>query len=223
MLTSYEKLFQVLGYNFENNDLIKAALSHRSVGKINNERLEFLGDSLVNFFIADELYRCFPRAKEGELSRLRAHLVRGETLAEIGVHFELGQYLHLGIGERKSGGANRHSILADAVEAIIGAIYLDAGIQRCRECVLAWFKPRIENLTLTTTAKDPKTLLQELLQGRGKGLPIYTMTTVAGEPHKQLFTVQCSIAPLGFITEGTGSTRRKAEQIAAQKMLDKLD
>jgi ribonuclease III len=219
---SHENIFLAIGYTFKNVELIEAALSHRSAGAVNNERLEFLGDSIINFIIAEELYHQFPRAKEGELSRLRAHLVCGETLGAIAIELNIGQYLHLGLGERKSGGAQRNSILSDAIEAIIGAIYLDGGMSVCRKRVKLWYQQRLENLTLAVTEKDPKTRLQEFLQGKGKGLPLYTMVAVEGEPHNQTFTVKCTITSSTHFTEGIGTTRRQAEQEAAKKMLENL-
>lgn len=215
-------LCQQLGYNFTDPTLLKAALSHRSVRGGNNERLEFLGDSLVNFIIAEELYKRLPLAKEGELSRLRANLVKGETLAELAREFKLGDYLHLGPGELKSGGYRRSSILADAIEALIGAIYLDSNMDKCRQCVLAWYAPKMDQESLRTYIKDAKTKLQEYLQAKGYDLPDYTVLTIDGEAHNQTFYVRCTVEAFKAYAEGVGNSRRKAEQDAAKKLLDLL-
>lgn len=178
-----------LGYKFSNADLLHQALTHRSFGATHNERLEFLGDSILNLVIAEALYEKFPAAKEGDLSRLRASLVKGDTLAEVARDFALGEHLRLGEGELRSGGQTRSSILADAVEAIIGAIFLDAGFAQARAIVRTWFQVRMNNMSLAIEEKDPKTLLQELLQGRKKQLPVYEVIDVEGESHAQVFTV----------------------------------
>jgi ribonuclease-3 len=212
-----------LGYHFADPALLKFALTHRSVRGGNNERLEFLGDSLVNFIIADELYRRLPQAKEGELSRLRANLVKGETLAELAREFKLGDYLHLGPGELKSGGFRRESILADAIEAIIGAIYLDGGIAECQRCVVQWYTVRLQHDALQLYIKDAKTKLQEYLQAKGLDLPIYHVQTIEGEAHEQIFHVSCSLATLSLQAQGVGGSRRKAEQEAAAKLLAVLE
>lgn len=202
--------------------LLQAALTHRSVKGKNNERLEFLGDSILNFIIAAALYEKCPHAKEGELSRLRANLVNGEMLAEIAQEFELGQYLQLGPGELKSGGARRKSILADAFEAIIGAIYLDSNMLQCQEHVLSWYRSRLADFSQWETSKDPKTRLQEFLQGRKLPLPIYSVILIEGKAHHQHFKISCQVEGFSHITEGYGSSRRSAEQIAAQAYLDLL-
>lgn len=208
-----------LTYDFVNPDLLELALTHRSYKGANNERLEFLGDSILNFIIAESLYLRFPSAKEGQLSRLRALLVKGVTLAEIAKEFGLGEYLKLGAGELKSGGHRRDSILADAVEAIIGAIYLDSNHERCQEIVLLWYESRLDNLSLEDTDKDPKTRLQEYLQSMKKALPKYDVTNVSGEAHDQTFSVSCLIEELGTRTSGVGGSRRSAEQKAAKEAL----
>lgn len=213
------KLSQRLGYQFKDDSLVNLALSHRSVGKNNNERLEFLGDSILNFVVADDLYQKFPKADEGQLSRLRAKVVRGETLTKVSKHFELGEFLHLGTGELKSGGHRRDSILADVVEALIGAIYLESGLEVARERILCWFKPFIEALNLQDSLKDPKTRLQEYLQGKQKALPKYEVLSVTGKSHEQHFKVSCNISELSEGTLGEGCSRRLAEQSAAQKAL----
>ncbi|MCB1676356.1 MAG: ribonuclease III, partial [Halioglobus sp.] len=167
------RLQQSLGHEFSDPRLLHLALTHRSAGRRNNERLEFLGDSIVNHIIAEALFEQFPAAREGDMSRMRAALVRGATLAEIARELQLGDYLQLGPGERKSGGHRRASILADALEAVAGAILLDGGFERCRSSVRRWFGPRLEQLTASAAAKDAKTRLQEHQQGRGNPLPDY--------------------------------------------------
>jgi ribonuclease-3 len=214
-------LMQKLQYQFKDISLLKAALTHRSVRGENNERLEFLGDSLLNFIIGEQLYRTFPQAKEGDLSRLRASLVKGETLAEIAQEFELGDFLRLGPGELKSGGFARKSILADAFEAIIGAIYLDSNFESCRERVLDWFAERVKAIHLSLQ-KDPKTRLQEYLQAQHLPLPRYEILTIEGEAHAQIFHIECKVSGLSFVTSSVGPSRRKAEQYAAEKFLDLL-
>jgi len=217
-----ERLQQALGYTFNDRSLLELALTHRSAGRSNNERLEFLGDSIVNHVIAEALFAKFPEAREGSLSRMRASLVRGETLAGIGRELNLGDYLVLGSGERKSGGHRRGSILADTVEAIAGAILLDADVQVCRACLLTWFHGRLDDITLEDDGKDAKTRLQEYLQGRGQGLPDYELLSVSGEDHQQQFRVACVIESAGLRIEGEGSSRRKAEQSAADAALERL-
>lgn len=222
MTLTPESLCQKLGYVFSNPQLLEDALCHRSFHTNNNERLEFLGDATLSFIITDALFRKYPQAKEGELSRLRANLVRGDTLAELALQFELGKYLHLGVGELKSGGLQRTSILADAMEAIIGAIYMDAGIEACAERILAWYASRLDNYKQLPELKDPKTLLQEYLQAYKQALPIYTILSITGVSHQQTFHVQCTIPGLPYTGEGSGRSRRRAEQEAAQKILDLL-
>lgn len=217
-----QRLCSRLGYSFQNPDLLDLALSHRSVGAHNNERLEFLGDSLLNFYIAESLYHKFPKTKEGQLSRLRANLVCGETLAAIARDFGIGDCMNLGAGELKSGGFRRDSILADAVEALIGAIYLDSGDQQCRERVLVWYQSRLEELDLDKQHKDAKTRLQEYLQSRKQALPSYAVIDTSGEAHAQLFTVSCEVASAGQRITATGSSRKSAEQKAAAQMLSAL-
>ncbi len=194
-------------------------MTHRSCGAHNNERLEFLGDSILNFSIGEALYRKFPDAKEGQLSRLRAQLVKGETLAEIAREFELGDSLNLGEGELKSGGFRRDSILADAVEAIIGAVYVDGGMEACRERILFWYQQRLDTISLEETLKDPKTRLQELMQSHREPLPQYKVVSVDGEAHAQVFTIQCHTALLPQPTEAKASSRRTAEKLAAEEAL----
>ncbi|MEY4587928.1 MAG: hypothetical protein RL497_4 [Pseudomonadota bacterium] len=212
-------LAECLGYRFSNLGLLQQALTHRSFGAINNERLEFLGDSILNLVIAEALYEKFPAAREGDLSRLRASLVKGDTLAEVARDFSLGPHLRLGDGELRSGGQERGSILADAVEAIIGAIFIDSGFEQARHIVRDWFKDRMSYMSLAIEEKDPKTLLQELLQGSKKPLPVYEVANVEGESHAQIFTVSCSVAHINSVTTGVASNRRAAEKEAAEKML----
>lgn len=195
------------------------ALTHRSFAGRNNERLEFLGDAILNFVAGEALFERFPQAREGQLSRLRARLVKGETLAVLARGFELGEYLRLGSGELKSGGFRRESILADALEALIGAIYLDAGMDVARARVLDWLTNELDGLTLVDTNKDPKTRLQEFLQSRAAELPRYEVVDIQGEPHCRTFFVQCEIALLTDKTQGQGASRRIAEQVAAAAAL----
>ncbi|OOV88926.1 ribonuclease III [Oceanospirillum linum] len=217
------ELSKKLGYTFTDINQLKLALTHRSFGGSNNERLEFLGDSIVNFVIAEALYHRFTEAREGQLSRLRARLVKGLTLAEVAREFDLGDYLQLGSGELKSGGYRRDSILADAMEAVIGAIYIDAGMDTVRERILDWYKERLMKLNLNDTQKDPKTLLQEFLQSRQQNLPKYEVISVEGEAHDQTFTVECHVVLLQEKTIGIGSSRRNAEQQAAKNALTELE
>ncbi len=221
----FAELERKLGYLFADKNRLKLALTHRSCGSHNNERLEFLGDSIVNFVIADALYERFPEAREGQLSRLRSRMVRGVTLAELGREFELGDFLRLGSGELKSGGFRRESILADAVEAIIGAIYLDSNMETCRSHIRRWFEERLDALSISDQQnKDPKTRLQEFLQARQKALPQYTVTDISGEAHHQVFTVVCELESLDSTSVvGEGFSRRGAEQQAARKALSLLD
>lgn len=216
------RLQQALGYEFADPDLLTMALTHRSAGGGNNERLEFLGDSVVNHVIAEALYQRFPRAREGELSRMRASLVKGETLGALGRELGLGEHLLLGPGERKSGGFRRSSILADALEAVAGAILLDGGIERCRDCLLRWFAARLDSPAVGDAGKDPKTRLQEYLQGRGQPLPSYELLGVQGDDHDRLFNVACRLAHSDLVAEGSGRSRRKAEQAAAREALARL-
>jgi ribonuclease-3 len=217
-----EELARRLGHKFADESLFELALTHRSCGKRNNERLEFLGDSVLNFVIAADLYQRFPEAREGQLSRLRAMMVKGETLAEIARELGLGDYLRLGSGELKSGGFRRDSILADAVEAIIGAIYRDAGLDTAESYVLKWYEKRLDELDLDGSIKDSKTRLQEFLQSRRLDLPDYELVSVEGEAHAQTFNIQCHTSLLSNPTEGQGNSRRQAEQNAAKAALMQL-
>lgn len=217
------RLQRVIDYQFSDPGLLSLALAHRSVGSRNNERLEFLGDSIVNHVIAEALYQQFPDAREGELSRMRAALVKGDTLAELAAELGLGEFLILGPGEKKSGGHRRGSILADSFEALSGAILLDSSVDVVRVCLLRWFAPRLEQLNVAATAKDAKTRLQEFLQGRKKALPEYEMLSVSGEDHNQMFEVICKIQKPKLQAHGKGGTRRKAEQSAAAAALESLN
>ena len=219
MTASLGRLERQLGYSFKDQDLMVLALTHRSFAGRNNERLEFLGDAILNFIAGEALFERFPQAREGQLSRLRARLVKGETLAILARGFDLGEYLRLGSGELKSGGFRRESILADALEALIGAIYLDAGMEAARDRVLAWLTNEFDSLTLVDTNKDPKTRLQEFLQSRASDLPRYEVVDIQGEPHCRTFVVECQIALLNDKTLGQGASRRIAEQVAAAAAL----
>lgn len=211
-----------LGYTYQNKDLLVRAITHRSAGATHNERLEFLGDSVLSLVIAEVLYLRFPQVSEGDMSRMRATLVREKTLAEIAREFELGEYLILGPGELKSGGYRRESILADTVEALIGSIYLDSNFENIRSLLLAWYDSRLDTIKPGADQKDPKTRLQEFLQGRRKPLPTYLVADVKGEAHNQQFTVECSIEGIQNVFVGVGSSRRKAEQAAAQQALEHI-
>ncbi|UUY06628.1 ribonuclease III [Pseudomonas sp. J452] len=213
------RLERQLGHTFQDQDLMLLALTHRSFAGRNNERLEFLGDAILNFVAGEALFERFPQAREGQLSRLRARLVKGETLAVLARGFDLGEYLRLGSGELKSGGFRRESILADALEALIGAIYLDAGMDVARQRVLGWLSNELDSLTLVDTNKDPKTRLQEFLQSRATDLPRYDVVDIQGEPHCRTFFVQCEVALLNDKTQGQGASRRIAEQVAAAAAL----
>ncbi len=217
-----DELSRILGYQFNNPALLKLALTHRSSPDANNERLEYLGDSIVNFVIAEALYHQFPRAQEGDLSRWRATLINRDTLGEMARLFNLGRYMFLGPGELKSGGSDRLSIISCAMESIVGAVYLDGGFEKIKSCLLRWYEPWLTALTSTTNFKDPKTMLQEILQSRHMHLPLYKVDSVEGETHQQVFTVSCEIDGFSQITKGSGSSRRKAEQDAAEAMLEKI-
>lgn len=214
----------LINHRFADAALLAQALRHRSAGTPHNERLEFLGDGLVNLFIAEALYAHWPNADEGALTRARAELVRESSLAAIARQLELGPRLVMGPGEMKSGGHRRDSILADAVEAIVAAIYLDAGYETCRAVVLPWFESAIQTLPPAhKVGKDAKTRLQEWLQGRQKPLPVYELLSESGEEHAKTFHVSCTLGQPVLRTEGQGSSRRAAEQVAAEAALDQLE
>ena len=214
-----DKLTGRLGYEPRDRGLFVIALTHRSAEGANNERLEFLGDSVLNLLLSERLYREFPLAREGDLSRLRARLVSEEPLAEIAQAMQLGELLLLGSGELKTGGYRRQSILADAFEALCGALYLDGGLEVVREKILPLFESRIAALPEPATLKDAKTRLQEHLQAAGRSLPVYSVKRTSGEPHAQTFLVACAVPQLAIETEGEGPSRRRAEQVAAQAAL----
>ena len=218
-----EKLCSQIGYHFSNQDLLHEALTHRSAGKCNNERLEFLGDSILNFVITDVLYHQYPDFNEGDLSRLRASLVKGDKLAVIAAGLQLGDYLSLGSGELKSGGFRRKSILADAFEALLGAIFLDGGYELCRKVILDLYAEPLSSITSIDELKDPKTRLQEWLQSRRCPLPEYEVEEITGKAHKQSFKVSCYLASSDLKVFGEGKSRRKAEQDAAKKALESLN
>ena len=210
------------GYVFAQPALCHTALTHRSAGADHNERLEFLGDSILNCSVARLLYDAHPQADEGALSRLRATLVSGETLAQIAAELGLGEHLRLGPGELKTGGFRRASILADALEAILGAIFLDSGFDAAAAAVARIMGPRMSELPAADTLKDPKTRLQEALQARGLALPVYTLTAVAGDPHVQTIYRQLRGSGARLSAVGEGGSRRRAEQLAAAKLLELL-
>lgn len=213
------KLSKKLSYQFIQIELLETALTHRSVGSPNNERLEYLGDSALNFIIADALYKQFVTASEGKLSRIRANLVNGDTLAGIARGLKLGDFLRLGPGELKSGGYRRDSILAGALEAVIGAVYLDGGFDHCRQLVMRIFHDVLDNISLDMVIKDPKTRLQEYLQSKKLQLPVYNILSTSGHDHDQIFKVGCVIEGWSAPFLGEGGSRRKAEQDAADKAL----
>jgi ribonuclease-3 len=220
--TPEQWLQEALHYTCRDASLLEAALTHRSASGVHNERLEFLGDAVLNCVVAGLLFRELGAANEGELSRFRASMVSGEALAAIAADLKLGEQLRLGAGELRSGGGRRKSILADALEALLGAIYLDGGFDAATRVIERLFVPRLDQLPSAAELKDPKTRLQEALQARGLPLPSYAVESVSGEPHRQTFEVGCSVPALGLKTSGIGPSRRRAEQIAAQHLLQAL-
>ncbi len=218
-----EILAKLFGYRFDDPGLLKQALVHRSAGSRNNERLEFLGDAVLGCVIAEQVFARHPGAREGELSRMRSTLVRRESLAELANGLDIGVYLRLGPGERKSGGHHRQSILADAFEAVLGAIYLDGGFEPCRRAIVALFAEKLDAVADLEQLKDPKTRLQEYLQSQRQPLPEYEVIDIAGESHAQSFRVRCSVSDVDIEpTVGQAKSRRRAEQDAAGKMLARL-
>ncbi|HEX7374746.1 MAG TPA: ribonuclease III [Steroidobacteraceae bacterium] len=211
-----------LGYTFRDPALLEAALTHRSAGRANYERLEFLGDSVLNFVVAVLAFQAYPEASEGDLSRFRAALVSSLTLADLAAELRLGEQLRLGGGELKSGGFRRSSILADSLEAVFGAIHLDGGLEAAQGVIERLVEARLAALPAAHELKDPKTRLQEDLQSRGLALPKYAVEEVAGEPHDQWFIASCEVPSLDLRVRGEGSSRRKAEQDAAQRVLAAL-
>ncbi len=222
MIQSPERLCRTIGYSFRDGALLRQALTHRSAGGLHNERLEYLGDAILGVVIAEDLYHRFPQVQEGDLSRMRATLVRGSTLAKLAQAFEVGQYLHLGPGELKSGGFRRESILADTLEALIGAIFLDSDMETVKGRVLSWFADRLATIKPGIN-KDAKTRLQEYLQGRKLALPNYEVVDIEGKDHNRTFTVSCSTELFEQPSVASNSSRRKAEQSAAALVLEKLN
>ncbi|XKM12606.1 ribonuclease III [Orbaceae bacterium ac157xtp] len=218
-LTQLQKL---LGYQFKSIPLLTKALTHRSADKNHNERLEYLGDSILSFIIAEALFNQFPQVDEGDLSQMRSTLVCGEMLAVIGQEFDLGNCMILGPGELKSGGFRRESIISDAVEAIIGAIYLDSDINTVKTLVLNWYKTRLAQIQPGIKQKDPKTRLQEYLQGMHQARPVYLITEVTGNDHEQEFVIRCKLENDNNLYIGRGTNRRKAEQAAALEAINNL-
>ena len=222
LINPYLRLYKRLGYTFADEAKIVEALTHRSASKQHNERLEFLGDAILGMVIAKALYQRFPQQPEGKLTRMRSSLVKGDTLAEVAREFELGELLLLGPGELKSGGFRRDSILADAVESIIGAIYLEAGMTTCESLILDWFACRLKALDPEAVSKDDKTRLQEYLQSNKHPLPLYEVTEIKGKSHDQTFYVECNVEGLKKAVVGSGNSRRRAEQKAAKQAFEKL-
>lgn len=218
----HERLCRKLGYRFNRPDLLRQALTHRSHSLSHNERLEFLGDSVLNCAVAGLIYRHYPDLSEGSLSRVRANLVNQQTLVNVAQALELGKMIRLGEGELRSGGHRRPSILADALEAVMGAIYLDGGFAPAESTVAALFSPLLKQGEARTLGKDPKTLLQELLQSRRQALPQYVVVATSGEAHQQQFKVECLVAEQGIRAEGEGPSRRAAEQEAARQAYERL-
>lgn len=216
------QLCHKLNYNFQNLTLLQQALTHRSAESKNNERLEFLGDSILNMVIAEAIYYEFPQESEGKLSRLRASLVKGETLAKIALEIDLGEYLYLGQGEMKSGGFRRESILSDALEAIFAAVLLDADIQTSKQVILHLYASRLNSGNLLNTLKDPKTQLQEYLQSTKSPLPVYNLIKTTEQNQEQIFHITCCIPDSNIKGHGQGANRRKAEQQAAKDVLQKI-
>jgi ribonuclease III len=223
MVKKLESLEQSLAYQFSNPDLAQLALTHRSANAVHNERLEFLGDSLLGFIVAETLFRLNPHASEGELSRMRSALVKKSALAAIARALNLGDYIQLGSGELNSGGDDRDSILADTVEALIAAIYLDGGIDACTAFVNKISEAKLVQQASATKQKDAKTRLQELLQAQGRPLPKYKVVEISGAAHEQVFHVSCKLESLGAEAAGSGSSKREAEQKAASKILQELE
>jgi len=223
MKNHIDKLQKVLNYDFSDIGLLKLALTHRSANKINNERLEFLGDSLLGYIIAEALYNKFPTAAEGELSLIRATFVNNESLADIARQIGLGEFVQLGRGEYKSGGNDRDSILADATEALAAAIYLDSGLNECNRVVTSWIETRLDGCIVERQSKDAKTQLQELMQASGSELPEYSIVRIEGEVHEQIFYVECKVVGVNEPQLSRGTSKRSAEQGAAQKMLLELE
>jgi ribonuclease-3 len=217
-----KRLASILGCGFDQERLLVQALTHRSAQGENNERLEFVGDALLGFVIAEALWERLPNANEGKLSRLRASLVKRESLAALARGIHLGEHVRLGTGEMRSGGHTRESILADALEAVFAAVYMDRGFDTARNVILALFSPSLSRVAVSGASKDPKTRLQELLQADKRSLPVYEVERVSGRDHVQRFYVRCMLGDSGEATQGEGTSRRRAEQQAAERMLNLL-
>ncbi|AKZ65830.1 Ribonuclease III [Candidatus Palibaumannia cicadellinicola] len=212
-----------MGYFFKRHELLLQALTHRSASNIHNERLEFLGDSILSYVIAYDLYNRFQDINEGDMSRMRATLVRENTLAEIARELELSTCLRLGLGELKSGGLRRESILADALEAVIGSVFIDSDILTVDKLILNWYSSRLNEISPGEKQKDPKTRLQEYLQGRHMPLPVYIVVQIYGDTHDQKFIIHCQVSGIAYPIVGNGSSRRQAEQSAAKQALKILN
>lgn len=211
------------GHDFQDPGLLRQALRHRSAGTPHNERMEFLGDALVNLIVAEALHSRWPKADEGALTRARASLVRESSLASIARELDLGSAIAFGPGELKSGGHRRDSILADALEAVVAAVHLDAGFEACRKVVLPWFEPMLAGMPVGKVGKDAKTMLQEWLQARQFERPEYSLVSADGEEHERVFTVSCRLAQPALSAEAEGSSLRAAEQAAATRVLDQIE
>lgn len=222
MNINLERLCRRLNHQFKRPVYLKQALTHRSAGSENYERFEFLGDSILSFVIAHELFKLFPEQSEGQLSRLRSFLVKGEMLAEVAKEVGLGDFLFLGQGELKSGGFRRESTLADALEAVFAAVFLDGGLEPAQKLILKLYRSRLDDPLLNDSQKDAKTQLQEYLQAKKIALPEYKLIKVDGDEHDQIFYVSCAVEGMSLIAHGEGPNRRKAEQIAAQSLLDQF-
>ncbi|WP_119343582.1 ribonuclease III [Facilibium subflavum] len=220
MLQNLSSLYRLIGYQFKDESLANQALTHRSKNKKHNERLEFLGDAILSMIIAEKLYHQFPNEDEGNLSLLRMYLVRGKTLTDMAQHFKLGEYMVFGIGELKSGGHKRARLLEDAFEALIGAIYLDSDLDTVKRCILNWYQDKLKNLSVEEHTKDPKSRLQEYLQGTIQMKPVYQVTNIEGDDHDQTFCVEVSLGSLDQTYQGKGKSRKAAEHQAAKTALD---
>ena len=212
----------ILGYDFSNTEILTTALTHRSFSRNHNERLEFLGDALLGMFIADELFIKFPAAAESDLTPLRSSLVKKETLAQLAKQLDLGSHIRFGIGENKSGGRQKDSLLANTLEALIGAIYLDSDLENCRRFILKLYASLLDELTAENIPKDPKSELQEYLQANKKSLPVYNVVAEEGEAHDKLFTIECCVDGVAKPIVAKGRSKRIAEQTAARTMLEKI-
>ena len=216
------RINNVLGHGFSDNELLSRALTHRSFSRVHNERLEFLGDALLGMFIAEELFSRFPQAAESDLTRMRSSLVKKETLAQLAKHLDLGNHIRFGIGEHKSGGGRKESLLANALEALIGAVYLDSDLDNCRRCILKLYDPLLDAMTAGNVPKDPKSELQEYMQANRKSLPAYHVVAEEGGAHDKLFTIECRVDGLAEPVVAKGRSKRHAEQSAARTALERI-